>query len=97
MSILALILGLTFFLNKDFLRDVFSHKEIKKEKQELEEKIVTLEKQIEELTEPQSPAVTVPVEKEVATPAAMDFSNSTCEELDQKIQEFFNYLDSQPY
>lgn len=98
LSILALILGLTFFLNKDFLSDLFSHKEIKREKQELEEKIVTLEKQIEELTEPRSPAVTVPEEKEVAPPAAaMDFSDSSCEELDQKIQEFFNYLDSQPY
>jgi len=97
LSILALILGLTFFLNKDFLSGIFSYKEIEKEKQELEEKVVTLEKQIEELTEPPSQAVTVPEEKEVVTPAAMDFSNSTCEELDQKIQEFFNYLDSQPY
>jgi hypothetical protein len=97
LSILVVALGLALLFNKDFIVGVSSYKEIKKEKQDLEEKVTALEKEIEELSTPQTEVVTAKEEKEVTPPPVMDFTAGTCEELDQKIQEFFNYLDRQPY
>ncbi|MDF1577573.1 MAG: hypothetical protein P1P81_03910 [Desulfobulbales bacterium] len=97
LAILVLITGLSLFLNRDLIIGIISYKEIKKEKQNLEEKVAALEKEIEVLTETPRQVATETAAKEVVPPPAIDFSASSCEELDQKIQEFFKYLERQPY
>lgn len=96
LAILAITVFTAIFLNRDYIVGIISYNELKKEKQELQEKITVLEKEIEELAAPtQSPAVPVPA-KDPSLPS-IDLSNRTCQELDDDIQKFFGDLDSQPY
>jgi len=103
LTFLVFTLALSLFLYKNFITGVTSYHEIQEENQQLEKKINALEKEIEELTEPPPPEASNEVseqkeeKEESETTPKIDLINNNCEELDQKIQEFFNYLDRQPY
>jgi hypothetical protein len=97
LSILAAVVLVAVLLNKDYIVGVIPDKESRKERQELQEKVTVLEKEIKELTTPPPPPVSEVTEEELPPPPAMALGNMTCQELDAEIQKFFSYLDSQQY
>jgi hypothetical protein len=97
LSILAAVVLVAVLLNKDYILSVIPDQESRKERQELQEKVTVLEKEIKELTTPPPPPVSEVTEEELPPPPAMALGNMTCQELDAEIQKFFSYLDSQQY
>lgn len=95
--LLVLTVGISIFLNRDLIIDIISRNAIQQEKHALQEKITALEKEIEGLTKTSPTPAAKVVEEEAKRPPTFDLSKSTCKELDEDIQEFFRYLDSQPY
>ena len=94
---LVITVCVSVFLSRDRIISIISHNTIQQEKDELQQKITALEKEIEELVETTPAPVVAIVAEEPERPPSFDLSNSTCQELDEEIQEFFRYLDSRQY
>lgn len=97
LSVLAIIVCVAIILNLDHIASIISYSEIQQEKQELQQKITILEKELEELTEKPPGDAPATAKKESEPPLSIDLSNATCQELDKDIQKFFKYLDKQQY
>lgn len=98
LSILIITVCVSIFLNRDYIIDIISYEKIRNEQQELQEKIIVLEKEIKELTETTTTNTPEVVKsKPEQAPPSIDLSDATCEKLDAEIQKFFNYLDKQQY
>jgi len=97
------VLGV-IFLNLDTLTALFSKEANLEEKQELQEKITKLEREIEELTEEgtsrrSSHTITfgTDVGRDRDSGEEFYFDKVSCEEIDRRIQDFFKHLDDQGY
>lgn len=97
--LLALTVAIAIYMNRDSIVGPVFRDIAVEEKQELQDRITLLEDEIEELTRTTPPApspLTAIIGEREAAPS-LDFSKTTCEEIDQQIQAFFGYLDEQEY
>jgi len=96
-SIFIIILSAIFLYKKEHIINYFSQDTIQKETQVLQEKIIVLEKEIKELTARPAPAAPQIVRDVQESQPTINLSGYSCDELDEKIQDYFNYLDEQDY